>query len=69
MKMGGQCHTQVLSLPPQGKRPCTHSTGDWVGPGSGWVKKISPPTGFHPQIIQATASPYTSYTIRPTKIK
>jgi hypothetical protein len=61
-------HPGPFTLPP-GKRPCTHGTGDWVGLRSGWVQKISPPTGFHPRIIQPTASPFTDYTIQAHKNK
>jgi len=70
--MGCQCHTQVLLLsptPPQERDLVPMAQLDCVGPRSGWVQKISPPAGFHPRIIQPTASPYTDYTIQAHKNK
>ena len=35
---------------------------------SGQVRKISPPPGFHPRIVQPVASRYTDYATRPTDV-
>ena len=47
------------------ERPGTHCVRGWVGPQgrSGWVRKISPPTGFDPQTVQLVSSLYTDYAI------
>ena len=43
------------------ERPGTHCIGDWDGHQgrSGRARKISPPPGFDPRILQRVASPYT----------
>jgi hypothetical protein len=47
------------------ERPGTHCIGGKVGPQvrSGRVRKISPPLGFDPRIVQPVASRYTDYAI------
>jgi hypothetical protein len=46
--MGGQLHAPA-ALPP-GKRPGTHCTGGWVGPGPVWTAaEILAPTGIRSQ--------------------
>ena len=58
MVVGGQRHTPAAY--PR-KRPGTHFTGGWVGPGAGingWGRSCLPP-GFDPRTVQPVASPYT----------
>jgi len=63
----GQHHAPAAIYPQ--KRPGTHCTGDWVGPGqSGQVWKILPQPGFNPRTVQPIASRYTDYATRPTPI-
>ena len=59
MGVGAQRHARA-ALPP-GKRPRTLCIGGWVGPQGrfGRVRKISPPTGFDPWIVQPVGSRYT----------
>ena len=58
MGVSGQLHAPAAL--PQGKKPGTHITGDWVGfrAGLGSVRKISFPPGFDPRTIKPGNSSY-----------
>jgi len=55
----GQRHTQAAL--PQGRKPGTHSIGDWVGSRAGLAGcgKSRPPPGFDPRTVQPVESRYT----------
>ena len=58
MEVGGQCHAWLLYPPGKSRYPLNWRLGGsqrWPG----LVRKISPPPGFNPWIIQPAASHYT----------
>ena len=63
--MRGQLHAQP-DLYPRKKKPGTHCTGGWVGPGTVWTgaENLAPP-GFDPRTVQPVASRHTNYANRP----
>ena len=52
-------------LPGKTRYPLYRRLGEPQGR-SGQVRKISPPPGFDPRIVQPVASRYTDYATRPT---
>ena len=58
--MGGQCHTPAILLPGKIWYALYRLLGGPQGQ-SGWVRKISPPTGFNPRTVQPVASRYNYY--------
>ena len=62
MRVGGQRHAPAALPPGKTWYSLYRRLGGPQGQ-SGWVQKISPPLGFHPQTVQPAASCYTDYTI------
>jgi hypothetical protein len=60
---GGQRHSPADLHPGKFRYPLYRRLG-WSQVQSGRVRKISPPTGFDPQTVQALASRYTDCAIR-----
>jgi hypothetical protein len=60
MGVGGQCHA-LAALPPgkETRYPSYRKLGGAQGC-SGWVRKISSPTGFNSRTIQPKARHYTN---------
>jgi hypothetical protein len=57
--MGWVVNAKPRSLYPP-ERPGAHCIGGWVAQvRSGQVRKVSPPPGFDPRIVQSVASRYT----------
>ena len=63
MGVGGQQHAPA-ALPLGKTRYPLYSRLGGPQRRSGWVRKISPPPGFDPRIVQPAASRYTDYAIR-----
>ena len=62
MEMGGQRHAPVALSPGMTRYPLYRRLGRPQGR-SGWVVKISPPSGFDPRTVQLLARRYTDYAI------
>jgi len=60
--VGVQCHAPAALTPGKTWYSMYRRLGGSQGQ-SGWVQKISPPLGFHPQTVQPAASCYTDYAI------
>ena len=58
MGVGGQCHAPAALFPGKTRYPLYRRLGGPHGR-SGWVRKISLPTGFDPLTVQPVASRYT----------
>jgi hypothetical protein len=65
--MGGQHHAPVTLPSLKTRYPLYRRLGGPQGR-SGRVRKISPPPGFDPRIVQPVASRYTDWATQPTKI-
>jgi len=68
MRMCGQCHTPATLPPGKTQYPLYRRLGGPQGQ-SGWVWKISPPTGFNPRTVQPVVSHYTDCAIPVEDIK
>jgi len=60
--MGGQRHVPVALSPGKTRYPLYRRVGEPQGR-SGQVRKISPPPGFDPRIVQLVASRYTDWAL------
>jgi hypothetical protein len=58
MEMGGKHHALATLSLGKNRFPLYRKLGGPQGR-SGWVQKISPPTGFDPQTVQPVANRYT----------
>ena len=61
-EVGGQCHAPAALPPGKTRYPLYRRLGGHQGR-SGWVRKISPSSGFDPWTFQPVASCYTVCTI------
>ena len=57
-KVGGQRHVSVALTPGKNRYPVYRRLGGPQGR-SGRLRKISPPQGFYPRIVQSVASRFT----------
>jgi hypothetical protein len=67
MGVGGQRHALSALTPGKALYPLYRRLGGPQGR-SGLVRKISPPPGFDPRIVQPVASRYTDWTIRAPQV-
>jgi len=64
MRVGGQRHAPAVLSPGKTRYPLYRRLGGTQGR-SGRVRKISPPPGFDPRIVQPVASPVPTELPRP----